>query len=83
MFNPLKMNQNEYQFAKDICNLDKRVSEAIQYIHDNFGVKAEYDDENHQFNLTTENINEGLQLLAAKEYINNQFDKSLVTTNLD
>lgn len=77
------MNQNEYQFAKDICNLDKRVSEAIQYINDNFGVHAEYDEENHQFNLIAESINEGLQLLAAKEYINNQFDKSVVTTNLD
>jgi hypothetical protein len=77
------MDQNEYKFAKNIVNHDKQISEAIDYVIRNFGVKAEYDEENNIINLTTANINEGLQLLAAKEYIDNNFDKDFIHTNLD
>ena len=77
------MDQNEYKFAKNIVNHDKQISEAIDYVIRNFGVKAEYDEENNIINLTTLNINEGLQLLAAKEYIDNNFDKDFIHTNLD
>lgn len=77
------MDQNEYKFAKNIVNHDKQISEAIDYVIRNFGVKAEYDEENNIINLTTSNINEGLQLLAAKEYIDNNFDKDFIHTNLD
>lgn len=77
------MDQNEYKFAKNIVNHDKQISEAIDYVIRNFGVKAEYDEDNNIINLTTSNINEGLQLLAAKEYIDNNFDKDFIHTNLD
>ena len=77
------MDQNEYKFAKNIVNHDKQISEAIDYVIRNFGVKAEYDEESNIINLTTSNINEGLQLLAAKEYIDNNFDKDFIHTNLD
>ena len=77
------MNQDEYRFAKNIVKLKENVDKAIEYIKENFGVKGVYDEENGILNLFVSNVNEGLQLLAAKEYINNQFDKSVVTTNLD
>lgn len=82
MFNLLKMDQNEYKFAKDIVNLDYKISKTLEYVQENFGVKAEYDDEEHIIKLTTNNVNEGLQLIAAKEYIDNNFEDGFITTNI-
>ena len=76
------MNQNEYNFAKNIVKLDENVNKAIQYIKENFGVTGEYDKENGILNLSVSNINEGLQLIAAKEYIDNNFDPNFLTTNI-
>ena len=76
------MNQNEYNFAKNIVKLDENINKAIEYVQENFGVKAEYDEENNIINLSTSNVNEGLQLIAAKEYINNNFDQDFITTNI-
>ena len=76
------MNQNEYNFAKNIVKLNENVNKAIEYIKENFGVKGVYDEENGILNLFVSNVNEGLQLLAAKEYIDNNFDPDFLTTNL-
>lgn len=76
------MNQNEYNFAKNIVKLDENVNKAIEYIKENFGVQADYDADNGILNLKTKNINEGLQLVAAKEYIDNNFDPEFLTTNI-
>ena len=76
------MNQNEYMFAKNIVKLDENINRAIEYIQENFGVKAEYDEENGILNLSTSNVNEGLQLLSAKDYIDNNFDPNFLTANI-
>lgn len=76
------MNQNEYNFAKNIVKLNENVNKAIEYIKENFGVDGEYDEENGILNLSISNINEGLQLIAAKEYIDNNFDPEFLTTNI-
>lgn len=76
------MNQNEYNFAKNIVKLDENVDKAIQYVKENFGVNAIYDEENCMINLSTSNINEGLQLIAAKEYIEENFDQDFLTVNI-
>ena len=76
------MNQDEYRFAKNIVKLKENVDKAIEYIKENFGVKGVYDEENGILNLFISNVNEGLQLLAAKEYIDNNFDPDFLTTNL-
>lgn len=76
------MNQDEYRFAKNIVKLNENVNKAIEYIKENFGVKGVYDEENGILNLFVSNVNEGLQLLAAKEYIDNNFDPDFLTTNL-
>jgi len=77
------MDQNEYEFAKEIVNIDYKIDKALEYVHENFGVIAEYDEENSIINLSTSNINEGLQLIAANEYIKENLNNDFVTTNID
>lgn len=76
------MNQNEYNFAKNIVKLDENVDKAIQDVKSIFGVNAVYDKENCMINLSTSNINEGLQLVAAKEYIEENIDPNFLTVNI-
>jgi len=77
------MDQNEYKFAKDIVNIDYKINKVLEYVHENFGVAAEYDEENSIINLSASNINEGLQLVAANDYIKKNLDRDFVTTNID
>lgn len=77
------MNQNEYNFAKNLVKLDENINRVIEYVQENFGVKAEYDEENSIINLTTSNINEGMQLISANEYIKENLDSDFVTTNIE
>jgi hypothetical protein len=76
------MTKNEAKLADIIVNYDQRVLEARNYIKENFGVSSEYDEENGILNLYTENINESLQLLAAKEYIENTFEPGVLLLNI-
>ena len=76
------MNNNEYQFAKDIVNLDKDITYALKYVKENYNVNAVYDEEENQINLSVENVNESLNLMAAKEYIDNTFKEGFITTNI-
>lgn len=76
------MDVNEYEFAKNIVKMDENLNKAIEYIKENFGVKAEYNEETGVLDLSTSNINESLQLLAAKEYIDSNFDPNFITTNI-
>lgn len=68
------MNENEYKFAKNIVNLDKNINEALEYIHENFNVDAEYDEEQNIINIKSKSINEGLEISLIKEYIERTFD---------
>ena len=77
------MDQNEYEFAKEIVNIDYKIDKALEYVQENFGVKAEYDEENSIINLSTSNVNEGLQLVSANDYIKKNLDSDFVTTNID
>lgn len=76
------MTENEAKLADLIVNFDQRVYEAIQYIKENFGVSSEYNDEEQSLRLYTTNVNESLQILAAKEYLENTFMPGVLTLNI-
>ena len=76
------MTENEAKLADLIVNFDQRVYEAIQYIKENFGVSSEYNDEEQSLRLNTTNVNESLQILAAKEYLENTFMPGVLTLNI-
>jgi hypothetical protein len=76
------MTENEAKFADLIVNYDQRVSEAREYIKVNFGVCSEYNQEEGSLKLFVTNINESLQLLAAKEYLENTFEPGVLLLNI-
>ena len=76
------MTSNEAKFANLIVNYDKKLVECRKYIKENFGVESTFDEENQQLNLFTRNVNEGLQLMAAKEYVENAFPLGTLTLNI-
>lgn len=76
------MTQNEVNLVHIITNLDKRVAEARQYIKDNFNVNSNYNDEDRTLELYVNNVNESLGLVAAKEYIENNFEPGVLTLNI-
>ena len=43
----------------------------LDYIKENFGVSSEYDAEEGSLRLYVTNVNDALQILAAKEYLDN------------
>lgn len=72
------MTENEYRFTKNIVNLDKDIAEALEYIRDNFNVYGEFDEDNLVLSVENNNINEGLNISKAKEYLENKFEFKLI-----
>lgn len=73
------MVYNEQILAEKIVNLHKNVKEAQEYIKKNFNIESSYNEDEQQLNLWTFNINESLQLVAAKDYINRTIGEEMVT----
>lgn len=75
------MDGYEYKFAKNIINMSK-MSEIIKHIKENFNVNAIYDEEKSKLILSVDNVNEGLQLYEANNYVKSMFDDDFITTNI-
>ncbi len=76
------MTTNEAKLADIIVNYDQRVLEAREYIKTNFGVSSEYNEEEGMLRIYTDNVNESLQLMAAKEYLENAFEPGVLLLNI-
>ena len=63
------MTNNEKDFVKSIVEHSDNIKKAQEYIEEKFGINTKYDEETNTINLWTENINESLQLVAAKNYL--------------
>ena len=72
------MYENEKQFAENVLNFDNIITKAQQYIKENFNIESTCDKTNSKLNIWTNNINESLQLAAAKEYLDNILDSNAV-----
>lgn len=76
------MTSNEAKFADLVVNYDQRILEARNYIKENFGVSSTYNEEEGKLDLFVDDaINEGLQVMAAKEYIENTLPAGTVLLN--
>ena len=70
--------ENERKFVESLINHVANVAKVQQYIKENYGVKSYYDEENDTLHLVSENVNEGLSLDSAKEYIRTQIDEAML-----
>ena len=66
------MTENEKNLVDLIVNYDRHISDAQEYIKENFGVSSEYDAEEGSLRLYVTNVNDALQILAAKEYLDDR-----------
>ena len=67
------MTENERRFVDFIVNYDRYVSEAREYIKTNFNVSSEFDTEAGTLRLYVTNVNDALQILAAREYLEREY----------
>ena len=72
------MTENERKLADLIVNYDRHIADAQEYIKENFGVSSEYDAEEGSLRLYVTNVNYALQILAAKEYLEDRLPVVLV-----
>ena len=63
------MTENERRRAHLIVNLEKHVAEACEYMKTNFDVDSQYDAATTTLRLYVKNVNNALQVLAAREYL--------------
>lgn len=66
------MTENERKLADLIVNYDRHIADAQEYIKENFGVESVYNAEESSLRLYVTNVNDALQILAAKEYLDNR-----------
>ncbi len=67
------MTENERRFVDMIVNLEKYVAEVREYIKTNFDVDSHYDASTLTLRLYVTNVNNALQILAAREYVEREY----------
>ncbi len=72
------MTENERSFADLIVNYDRHIADAQEYIKENFGVLSDFNAIDSSLRLYVTNVNDALQILAAREYLENRFPAGVV-----
>lgn len=72
------MTENERKLVDLIVNYDRHISDAQEYIKENFGVLSEFNAIDSSLRLYVTNVNDALQILAAREYLENRFPAGVV-----
>lgn len=73
------MTESERKLADLFVNYDKHIASAQEYIKENFEVSSEYNAKENSLRLYVTNVNKALQILAAKEYLEERFPADFVT----
>ncbi|MBQ3414339.1 MAG: hypothetical protein IJH39_03140 [Clostridia bacterium] len=71
--------ENEKRFVTSLVNHLSNVAKVQDYLKENLNVSSYYDEENETLHLVANGINEGLDLAAAKEYVNQQIDEAMLS----
>lgn len=73
------MTEYERKLADLFVNYNKHIASAQEYIKDNFEVSSEYNAKESSLRLYVTNVNNALQILAAREYLEERFPAGFVT----
>ena len=71
--------ENEKKFVEALVNHLSNVAKVQEYLKENMNVSSYYDEDNETLHLVANGINEGLDLAAAKEYVNQQIDEAMLS----
>ena len=71
--------ENEKKFVESLVNHLANVAKVQDYLKENFNVSSYYDEDNETLHLVANEINEGLDLAAAKDYVNQQIDEAMLS----
>ncbi len=73
------MNNNEIlNYLETMINYSDNINSAQKYIKENFGVSSDYDNDTNTIYIYTTNINESLNVVAAKEYLYEKFTPEII-----
>ena len=70
---------NEKKFVEALMNHLSNVAKTQDYLKENYNVSSYYDEDTETLHLVANGINEGLDLAAAKEYVNQQIDEAMLS----
>lgn len=70
---------NEKRYVENFVNFEKNINASQKYIKENFNVDSSYNEDECKMYIWTDNIQEGRNLAAAKEYVNSCIDESMLS----
>ena len=73
------MTENEKDFVKKFFEHKTNICKSQDYIKEHFNVNSEYNEETNTLHLFCKNVNESLNLAAAKEYLLTAIDETMIT----
>ena len=71
-------NENVKHFVESFVKFDENVKAAQEYIKETYNIDSTYSDEDDTIYIWTENVNENLNLAAAREYIEQEIGLEMV-----
>ena len=74
-----KINENDIKLIKHLVDYEPKVLKCQKYIKENYNIDSVYYEDNLSIQLICNNINESLNLLAAKEHIIEQIGEENIT----
>ena len=73
----MKLTDNEKALVKALVDYEAHVNEATQYLKETYNIDAEFNIDNMTCKLTSESA-KPLDMVVAKEYVNNLFTEGIV-----
>ena len=70
---------NEKKFVEALMNHLSNLAKTQDYLKENYNVSSYYDEDTETLHLVANGINEGLDLAAAKEYVESMFDEAMLS----
>ena len=71
-------NENVKHFVESFVKFNENVKAAQEYIKETYNIDSTYSDDDDTIYIWTENLNENLNLAAAREYIEQEIGLEMV-----
>ena len=71
-------NENVKHFVESFVKFDENVKAAQEYIKETYNIDSTYSDDDDTIYIWTENLNENLNLAAAREYIEQEIGLEMI-----